>query len=131
MPVIPRRNYAQAHLDEVRNITGIHDWFGFLDRQDRLVHLMEISHPTMLHYDDEPADFSYYCTWDFLGRIEWYGLWINKTPQEDWLFREIDKRNDEWSDIGGVFNHQSNEALAILNRFQNLIGLARGESAIA
>lgn len=130
MPVIPPRNYAQAHLDEVRNITGINDWFGFLDREDRLVHLMEISHPTMLHYDDELADFSYYCTWEFLGRIEWYGLWINKTPQEDWLFREIYKRNDEWSDIGGVIDHERNEAKAIINRFQNLIHLARGEKAL-
>ena len=43
MAIIPRRNYAQAHLDEIHFLTGIDDWFAFLDRPDRLLYLMEIS----------------------------------------------------------------------------------------
>ena len=45
MAFIPRRNYAQAHLDEIRFLTGVDDWFSFLDRPDRLPYLMEISEP--------------------------------------------------------------------------------------
>ena len=127
MASIPRKNYAQAHLDEVRRITGIYDWFSFLDRKDRLIHLMEISRPPMRYYDDDALDFNWLCTWDFLGRIDWYGLWIDKTPQEDWLFREIEKRNYEWWEICGVMTYECDEAKVILKRFENLIRLARGE----
>ena len=52
MAFIPRRNYAQAHLDEIRFITGVDDWFAFLDQKDRLLYLMEIAEPwheTLIH----------------------------------------------------------------------------------
>ena len=45
MADIPRRNYALAHLNEVQLITGINDWLSFLDRKDRLVHLMKLAQP--------------------------------------------------------------------------------------
>lgn len=127
MPVIPRKNYALQHLNEVRTITGIYNWFDFLDRKDRLIYLMELSRPTCRHYDDEPADFTCYCTWDFLCRLEWYGLWINKTPQEDWLFNEIRKLDREWSDTAGVLVPETQEAQAVLDKFASLIGLAKRE----
>lgn len=88
---------------------------------------MKLSRPTCRQYDDEPADFIYYCTWDFLCRLEWYGLWINKTPQEDWLFKEIAKLNQEWSDVAGVLMPKTQEAQAVLDKFESLISLATRE----
>ena len=129
MPIIPRENYAQAHLDEVCVITGIYDWFDFSDRKDRLIYLMEISRPSMLQLDgDNLTDFTWQCTREFLGDQEFYGLWIDKTPQEDWLLRQIKKRNREWWENLRRNGHESDEAKIILERFENLTRLARQES---
>ena len=129
MPIIPRENYAQAHLDEVCVITGIYDWFDFSDRKDRLIYLMEISRPSMLQLDgDNLTDFTWLCTWEFLGDQEFYGLWIDKTPQEDWLLRQIKKRNREWWENLRRNGQESDEAKIILERFENLTRLARQES---
>ena len=126
MAYIPRRNYTLAHLDEVRLITGINDWFSFLDRQDRLVLLMQISHPPGTGTDEqEKNQFLSSCDWSFLGLLEWYGLWADKTPQEDWLFRQIAKRNYEWWEVGGYFNSESEQARKITARFKRLIDLAK------
>ena len=56
-----------------------------------------------------------------------YGLWINKTPQEDWLFKEIGKLHQEWSDAAGVLTPKTQEAQAVLDKFKSLIGLAKRE----
>lgn len=103
--------------------------FGFSDRKDRLIYLMEISRPSMLQLDgDNLTDFTWLCTWEFLGDQEFYGLWIDKTPQEDWLLRQIKKRNREWWENLRRNGQESDEAKIILERFENLTRLARQES---
>tara|TARA_B100000989_G_C19435152_1_gene424801 strand:- start:81 stop:473 length:393 start_codon:yes stop_codon:yes gene_type:complete len=126
MADIPRRNYALAHMNEVQLITGITDWLSFLDRKDRLVYLMELAQPVG-KVDQTKCDkfFSSYCDWSFLGRLEWCGLWVDKTPQEDWLFRQIAILNKDWWELGGYFDHESEQALAVLARYQRLIELAK------
>ena len=66
MADIPRRNYALAHMNEVKLITGITDWLSFLDRKDRLVYLMELAQPVG-KVDQTECDkfFSSYCDWSF------------------------------------------------------------------
>ena len=126
MAYIPRRNYTLAHLDEVQLITGINDWFSFLDRQDRLIYLMQISHPPGTEIgEQEKNPFLSSCDWSVLGLLEWYGLWSDKTAKEDWLFRQIAKRNYEWWEVGGYFNGESEQARTITARFNRLIDLAK------
>ena len=127
MTHIPRRNYTLAHLNEVRLITGIDDWFSFLDRKDRLTYLMQISRPAGTEIDkQDKKTFPASLDRSFLGLLEWYGLWADKTPQEDWLFRQIAKCNEDWWDAGGYFNSESERAQTVTARYQRLVELAKG-----
>ena len=129
MAYIPRRNYASAHLNQIRLITGIEDWFSFLDCEDRLVQLMEVSRPaSKIEHDDNPDSCLSYCDWSLLGLLEWYGLWVQKTPREDWLFKQIAILNRDWWDTGGYFEPLTPEATAVIARFRRLVSLAKGET---
>ena len=87
---------------------------------------MQISHPPGMGLGEQAKNpFLTSCDWSFIGLLEWYGLWANKTPQEDWLFRQIAKRNYEWWEVSGYFNCKSDRAHAVIARFQRLIDLAK------
>ena len=122
MAYIPRRNYAQAHLDGVKLVTGINDWFSFLDRHDRLVQLMYDARPPVFSENDKDSDK--HLTWDYLGILEWYGVWIHKTSKEDWLFRQIAKLNGDWQDCGGFFDPTGEKAGEGSMRYRRLVQLA-------
>jgi len=129
MASIPRKNYAQAHLEEVRFLTGIDDWFSFLDRPDRMVYLMQRSKPPTVEFIPLEAGVS---TWDWLAMLtgpgNFYGLWVNTTPEEYWIQQQILKRNEEWWAICGFYESDSEEARAIVKRYEALIRLAAKEA---
>ena len=84
MAFIPRRNYAQAHLDEIRFLTGIDDWFAFLDRPDRLPYLMEISEPwheTLLCRHMLEKGVMEWGDLVLLAGSNFYGLWTDQTAR--------------------------------------------------
>ena len=104
MAHIPRKNYAQAHLDQIRFLTGVNNWFSFLDRPDRLPYLMEISEPWHESLIGRHM-------WE-RGLMEWrdltvlvgsnfYGLWIDQTDQEKWVCSIVSEMAVEWHSCGG------------------------------
>ena len=125
MSDIPRENHGLAHLNKVRRITGIDDWFSFLDLKDRLVYLMQISRRLGAGIGEEDGNpFVTSCDCSFQGLLDWYGRWADKTSCEDWLFRQIAKRNYEWWEVSSYFDSESERALAVIARFRRLIDLA-------
>ena len=128
MALIPSKNYAKAHLEEVKYITGISDWFSFLDLPDRLTLLMEKSEPPSSEFLPIKAGAS---TWDWLalmtGPDNFYGLWVNTTPQEMWINQQIVRRTEEWLAICGFHDPTCEDARAIVERYERLIGLARAK----
>ena len=110
MAFIPQRNYTQAHLDQVCCMTGIQDWFTFLDRPDRLVYLMEISWPHHVSLRSSCKERPEAIVWSDLVRIisktNFYGLWANRTGQEYWVAEIIKKMVLEWHHVAGYFYPQ-------------------------
>ncbi len=132
MAHIPRKHYAQAHLEQIRFLTGIDDWFSFLDRPDRLPYLMEISEPwhesLSIRYMLEPGVMEWKDLCLLVG-TNFYGLWTEQTDRERWIWTIVSKMMSEWHACGGFFypnasnyhNENSFEAERIWERYLQLI----------
>ena len=140
MAFIPRRNYAQAHLDEIRFLTGIDDWFAFLDRPDRLPYLMEISEPwheTLLCRHMLEKGVMEWGDLVLLAGSNFYGLWTDQTDQERWICAIVSDMAVDWHACGAfrypnasVFHDEHGlEAERIWERYSKLIGQVRSTLA--
>ena len=104
MAFIPRRKYAQAHLDDICFLTGIDDWFSFLDRPDRLLYLMEIAEPwheTLIHRHKLERRVMEWGDLTLLVGSNFYGLWTDRTDQERWICEIVSDMAVEWHACGG------------------------------
>ena len=104
MAFIPRRKYALAHLDEIRFITGVDDWFAFLDQKDRLLYLMEIAEPwheTLIHRHKQERGVMEWGDLTLLVGSNFYGLWTDRTGQERWICEIVSDMAVEWHVCGG------------------------------
>lgn len=118
MTYISPKNYCQQHLDELQEITGESCWFEFLDREDRMIVLMRRSEP--MTTDGESR-----LTWDYLYQLvgrNFFGLWPEPTEQEKWLANQIAEINREWLDTSSFAMPDSEIALSIKKRFDQLSG---------
>ena len=132
MPQIPRRNYTQAHLEQVRFVTGVDDWFSFLDRPDRLPYLMEIAEPwhesLLMRHMLEPGVMEWRELLLLVGS-NFYGLWTEQTDQERWICMIVSEMAVEWHSCGGFHypnasryhDEQGLEAERIWERYLQLI----------
>ena len=136
MAFIPRRKYAQAHLDEICFLTGIDDWFPFLDRPDRLPYLMEIAEPwheTLIHRHKLERGVMEWGDLTLLVGSNFYGLWTDRTGQERWICEILSDMAVEWHACGGfrypnasVFHDEHGlEAERIWARYLQLIEWVR------
>ena len=123
---MPRQNYARAHLAEICLRTGISDWFEFLNRENRLVLLMDIAKPptrgNLINGVASRTAFS----WNHLGLLKWYGIWGAASPQEEWLFTQIAKRCEDWHEVNGWLEPTSERAIAVIAVYKRLLSLAKG-----
>ena len=136
MAFIPRRKYALAHLDEIRFITGVDDWFAFLDQKDRLLYLMEIAEPwheTLIDRHKLERGVMEWGDLTLLVGSNFYGLWTKRTDQERWICEIVSDMAVDWHACGGFYYSNASifhdepclEAERIWERYLQLIGQVR------
>jgi len=122
---IPRSRYAQGHLDEFIALTGIDDWFTFLDQPSRLIDLLKIAKPYTLSSIDD-VNFG----WEHIGGLilrDFYGLWPNASNAELFVTTRVENLNLCWVKTGCIFDNDTGNAKKILEKYQQIIAFETPE----
>jgi hypothetical protein len=95
---IDRSQYAQGYLKMLQDITGVDNWFDFLDREDRMDFLLSIVKPLSLTDDETMFDW---IMLKLLVQDNFYGLWPNATEYELEIAEEYRQRASRFLEYGG------------------------------
>ena len=118
---IHRNRYAQGHLDELVTLSGIDDWFTFLDHPSRLIDLLKTAKPftfTSIESDGGCLDWSYIVSLVFGDGL---GLWPNPSNAELFVVERLDNLNLLWIEGNSWSLPDTDEAKKILENYEEII----------
>jgi len=120
---IDRKRYCQVHLDEWRRKLAVEDWFGYIDRPDRLMRVLERAKPFQISTAREIEAKDEFVYWEEVNDLvsDWYGLWPNATEQEIEVAAAVEKLHEDWWRSGGFCDQHLEITKQLKDQYHDLV----------